>query len=305
MAQKAKLFVMSCCLALLLMALTPVLAQQSTPPDLTCPSGYTQVFSVVSASELQLNGNLSDDYPFSLAEESLLSLLVASKVGHPEFGCQPGVQNPLEGGSCDQAYQDSEHFSVLINGASVVTVPDHGTDQWLAYPGNPVNAGQLNAGNYQIVFEHAGQDGSTESNSESVGYSAVLCAMPVQPPGFEGCTPGYWKQDQHFDSWVGFTPDQTLESVFDVPDSFGLDNISLVEALNGGGGSGVEGAAKILLRAAVAALLNAANSDVDYTETTAAIIADVNAALASGNRDTMLALASSLDADNNLGCPLN
>ena len=32
---------------------------------------------------------------------------------------------------------------------------------------------------------------------------------------------------------------------------------------------------------------------------------DVNAALASGNRSTMLSLASALDADNNLGCPLN
>ena len=27
------------------------------------------------------------------------------------------------------------------------------------------------------------------------------------PPGGEGCTPGFWKQDQHFDSWVGFAPD--------------------------------------------------------------------------------------------------
>ncbi len=24
------------------------------------------------------------------------------------------------------------------------------------------------------------------------------------PPGGEGCTPGFWKQRQHFDSWVGF-----------------------------------------------------------------------------------------------------
>ena len=31
----------------------------------------------------------------------------------------------------------------------------------------------------------------------------------------------------------------------------------------------------------------------------------VNAALASGDRDTMLSAASSIDRDNNLGCPLN
>jgi hypothetical protein len=35
------------------------------------------------------------------------------------------------------------------------------------------------------------------------------------------------------------------------------------------------------------------------------VIADVNAALASNDRSTMLALTSELDADNNLGCPLN
>jgi hypothetical protein len=65
------------------------------------------------------------------------------------------------------------------------------------------------------------------------------------------------------------------------------------------------GGAKILLRAAVAALLNAGHSGVDYPRTTAEILADVNAALSSGNRNTMLALATALDDDNNLGCPLH
>jgi hypothetical protein len=127
------------------------------------------------------------------------------------------------------------------------------------------------------------------------------------PVGFEGCTPGYWKQPQHLDSWTttGFSPDQTLESVFDVPDSFGLDTNTLLQALNFGGGSGATGSARILLRAAVASLLNSAHPDVDYPRTTAEVITDVNAALASNDRNTMLALASELDDDNNLGCPLN
>ena len=114
---------------------------------------------------------------------------------------------------------------------------------------------------------------------------------------------GYWKQPQHFDSWVGYSPNQTLESVFDVPDSYGLDNFTLVQALSFQGGSGTTGAARILLRAAVAALLNA--SSVDYPLTTAEVISMVNAALASGDRSTMLALASQLDKYNNYGCPLN
>jgi hypothetical protein len=55
----------------------------------------------------------------------------------------------------------------------------------------------------------------------------------------------------------------------------------------------------------VAALLNAAHPDIDYPLTTAQVIADVNAALASGNRKTMLTLAKSLDALNNEFCVLN
>jgi hypothetical protein len=90
-----------------------------------------------------------------------------------------------------------------------------------------------------------------------------------------------------------------------VPNSFGLDNRTLRQALSFQGGSSNTAAARILLRAAVAALLNSAHPDVDYPRTTAEVIADVNAALASNSRSTMLALAAELDADNNLGCPLN
>ena len=128
-----------------------------------------------------------------------------------------------------------------------------------------------------------------------------------EPPVFEGCTPGYWKVPQHHDSWVatGFAPDDTLESVFDVPDSLGLDDTTLVEALSFTGGKGTPGAAEILLRAAVAAVLNAAHPDVSYEFTLVDVIADVNAALASGHRATMLALAAELDLANNAGCPLS
>jgi hypothetical protein len=84
-----------------------------------------------------------------------------------------------------------------------------------------------------------------------------------------------------------------------------MDNTTLLEALQGGGGSGLSGAAEILMRAATSALLNAAHPNVDYPRTVAQVIADVNAALATKNRDKMLKLATKLDHDNNLDCPLN
>jgi hypothetical protein len=139
--------------------------------------------------------------------------------------------------------------------------------------------------------------GATGSADAQVDVD-VVC----RPPGDEGCTPGFWKN--HPEAWVGFTPGQTLESVFDVPNALGLDTVGLQAALDFGGGSGTVGASRILLRAAVAAVLNSASPGVDYPLTTAAVIAQVNAALASADRDTILALATELDTSNNLGCPL-
>lgn len=148
----------------------------------------------------------------------------------------------------------------------------------------------------------------SEALDNTLGSGAVdgirICQR--QALGDDGCTPGYWKN--HTRSWAGtgLTPGQTVGSVFSGASAFpSLASSSLLDALQGGGGSGTAGAARILLRAAVAALLNAGHPGVEYPRTAAAIVADVNAALASNNRSTMLALAGELDEDNNAGCPLN
>jgi hypothetical protein len=53
-------------------------------------------------------------------------------------------------------------------------------------------------------------------------------------------------------------------------------------------------------------LLNSSSSTVDYPLTTAQVIAQVNAALATNDRGAILALATTLDGLNNQGsCPLN
>jgi hypothetical protein len=77
------------------------------------------------------------------------------------------------------------------------------------------------------------------------------------PIPFQGCTPGYWKQTQHLDSWLatGISPNQTLESVFDVPKQIELDNKTLRQALSFKVGTTDTAAARILLRATVSALL--------------------------------------------------
>jgi hypothetical protein len=127
------------------------------------------------------------------------------------------------------------------------------------------------------------------------------------PPGNQGCTPGYFKQTQHFAAWGSYIPDTTtVGSVFTAATgSFASE--TLLTALQGGGGPGLDGAITILLRAAVAALLNANNSGVNYALTVAQVKSEVNTALLSGDRDTILLLASRLDTFNNGrgGCPLS
>jgi hypothetical protein len=128
--------------------------------------------------------------------------------------------------------------------------------------------------------------------------------------GTQGCTPGYWKT--HTDSWEETTPGTTFGTLY-VDARANVAGISLLDALQGGGGPGADGAATILARAATAAWLNAASEGVGYPWRRfsgglggrPALVPTVNAAFASGDRATMLALATRLDNDNNLGCPLN
>ena len=126
-----------------------------------------------------------------------------------------------------------------------------------------------------------------------------------QAVGTQGCTPGFWKN--HTDDWppTEYLTTQDVDTAFANVNTYypSLGNATLLEALAFIGGSGNEGAAEILLRYGVAALLNAAHPDVAYPRTLASVIADVNAALLQ-NRDAMLALAAMLDTDNNRGCPL-
>jgi hypothetical protein len=131
--------------------------------------------------------------------------------------------------------------------------------------------------------------------------SATFCYSLPQP-NYNGCTLGYWKQDQHFDSWpADIAPTHNQRTYF----GNGAFNESLLAALNYKGGGGVDGAKRILLKQAAAALLNAGSGQVDYRLSRADTLQYVGFALNSGDRDVILALASTLDAYNNQGCPLN
>lgn len=124
----------------------------------------------------------------------------------------------------------------------------------------------------------------------------------------EGCTPGYWKQSQHFDSWPApYTPETNLRDVFVTDPVTLIPDDTFLEALNYGGGPGVDGATQILLRAAVAALLNSTSPDVDFAVSAGHIINTTIDRIESQGRHSILVRAAYFDGLNNGpgGCPLN
>jgi hypothetical protein len=144
----------------------------------------------------------------------------------------------------------------------------------------------------------------------SFGVAAGSSAAQATEIGHEGCTPGYWKN--HTENWQEAGPNYKVKVIY-ADARANVADWTLSRALDGGGGPGADGAAVILVRAATAAWLNAAHEGLGYPWRRAQVgldgrpplVATVNAAFASGDRATMLALATWLDNDNNLGCPLN
>jgi hypothetical protein len=119
---------------------------------------------------------------------------------------------------------------------------------------------------------------------------------PTDPsciPG-DGCTPGYWKQNQHFDSWTElYTPDTLFSDVFD--DAF--PGLTLLDVLNLEGGD-----LDALGRHVVAAFLNAASQDVSYNLTVDEVIDLFNEAFSDGDTTDLKNL---FEYFNEQGCPLN
>jgi len=123
---------------------------------------------------------------------------------------------------------------------------------------------------------------------------------------YEGNTPGFWKN--HLDEWVGYTPDQLVDEVFDIPDGIVwyilIGSKTLLQALQFHGGPGFFGKARNLLRAAVAGLLNDAHPEVNYIYTYGDLQWLVNYPLSSGDRGAMEYYKNLIDDQNNLGSDL-
>jgi hypothetical protein len=161
--------------------------------------------------------------------------------------------------------------------------------------------GTAQAGQYSSVGRvTADGPGCSVSANDPVNYYG-------QPTGgTQGCSHGYWKN--HPGSWpaTGYSTSQTVSSVFSQASLYpSIGPVSLMDSLSFQGGSDLNGAAQNMIKQATGSLLNSAHAGVDFPWQTAQLISDVNAALASKNANTLLSLATVLEHDNTLGCPLN
>ena len=139
-----------------------------------------------------------------------------------------------------------------------------------------------------------------------IGVVGVATVSASKKKGSEGCTPGYWKQSQHFDSWTApYDPTDLFSATVGVradASTTTFENafpgMTLLQVLEQGGGG-----LAALGRHTVAALLNTASGDVDYAHTTTGFIVDeFNSVFPGGDYEGLKNIYAGF---NELGCPLD
>jgi len=130
------------------------------------------------------------------------------------------------------------------------------------------------------------------NNIDGDGCDAICM---IEEEGGEGCTPGYWKQFQHFGNWTApYVPGMKFDAVFE--DAFG--DMTLLDVLRQGGGG-----LNALGRHTVAALLNAASAGVSYNMSVQSVIDAINEVYP-GSKDDYEMLKNELEGFNQQYCPL-
>jgi uncharacterized repeat protein (TIGR01451 family) len=143
------------------------------------------------------------------------------------------------------------------------------------------------------IFNEARVDGDGDVDVTNNNGPVCTAETSVEQQGTEGCTPGFWKQRQHFDSWPApYDPPDNFDATFGVT-YFGAG--TLIQALNVSNNK--------ILQHGTAALLSAASGGVDYPYSVAEVILAVQDAV-NGTSIGTLTIQDLNDA-NDLGCPLN
>ncbi len=159
---------------------------------------------------------------------------------------------------------------------------------------------------FSFTLANEGSDDAADSDADALtGQTTTItleagetdltwdAGLVAQQAGGEGCTPGYWKQKKHFNTWTEYKPYDSYKRVFGVHASFYTTLLGALEM--GGGGE------RALARQAVAALLNASNPEVNYRYSASEVIAMVQEAYKNKNFEEVKNLFA---AENEMGCSL-
>lgn len=211
-----------------------------------------------------------------------------------------GSNFDLAGGSCVDVWQDNGYNGVGIDPPTEISISETGLPE-----GWQLLAVQLTD---QTVPPSTCADtppaaGNTITLRTNFFHGCVVTFVNQELP--RGCTPGYWKQRQHEDSWPPAELLKTLNDVFSSATG-DLGDVSLQDALKPQRLKRfADNLTSALIRHGVAAYLNSLVLGVDYALTTAEVVDLVNLALDSGS-DTQIETNKNLLASNNEGfCPLN
>jgi hypothetical protein len=128
------------------------------------------------------------------------------------------------------------------------------------------------------------------TGADPASFSWIAGHLSAPMVGAKGCTPGYWKQKQHFDSWVGLTRNMKFSSIFGRVITIkwskkgkpgNVTDPTLLQALEANGGG-----INALARHAVAALLNANSLGAYFAYTYDQVIVEFQFAFDSGDYET-------------------
>lgn len=159
----------------------------------------------------------------------------------------------------------------------------------------PATAG---ATSVQIFSEPIGR------NPDSLLWVMAALWLPLPVPS--GCPAAFWDRSPALWNAAGTSPGQRVGDLFTEARRYGPAGIATARtALRFQNSGGLLGAAKVLARAGVTALLNAGHPKVEYPLTLTQVITRVDTAFRSEDGGTILAAAAELDAASAVGCPLD
>jgi hypothetical protein len=144
----------------------------------------------------------------------------------------------------------------------------------------------------------------------NAGYGLALGSGDNVTSGFDfgnqptqGCTPGFWKQDQHFGFWTSpYTPSTTFKTAFSAYNGQGGYplGITMLQALALDNSTGIGQ----VMRHGTAALLNSLRSDIAFGFTPPQVQTLVNSALLSSSQSFIDGVHAQLAFANERGCPI-